>query len=160
MPHSPLTQQLWFRQLIHSHQELISQSFFLLEREQRLKGNLADYSFVIFPCAKAYEGFLKWYLWRLKYIDDETYYGRKFRIGRSLNPDLPKRLQNGDWLYDELAKHCGEVLIRQMWDAWIQCRNHVFHFYPNQQNHLTLSVVEKKLQLMTQVMERLVLCME
>src|SRR5690606_2332766 len=83
---------------------------------------------------------------------------RRFRIGRSLNPDIRDHLQDERWLYDDVAQSCGEELARDLWDGWVKCRNHVFHFFPDRQNEFSLEQIEKKVQLLLEVMERASYC--
>ena len=71
--------------------DLVGESYLLLEREERLNENLHDYSFVVFPMAKAYEGFLKKLFFDLGLINKRQYQGDRFRVGKSLNPNLPTR---------------------------------------------------------------------
>lgn len=96
-----------------------------------------DYSFVVFSLAKAYEGFLKDYFFQAGLITARDYEGKHFRIGRSFNPDLPQRLRDEFWIYDDVAKLCSEATARQLWQAWIDGRNHLFHYYPHDRYVLT-----------------------
>jgi len=89
MDHNYVDQE-WFLYLTHPMQDLVVQAFGLLSREKEQNNGYHDYSFVVFPLAKAYEGFLKKVLVEMGLSDKETVYGRHFRIGKSLNPDLPK----------------------------------------------------------------------
>ena len=49
---------IWYEYLDKFQQELVSVSFALTNKEPALIG-LTDYAFMVFPMAKAYEGFLK-----------------------------------------------------------------------------------------------------
>lgn len=152
------THARWFSLLPKELQQLTVLSSELARREKRLQSSLYDYSFVLFPIAKAYEGFLKKYLLDNQLITKEVFMGRKFRIGRALNPDLPERQRDEWWLYDDVVRLCGAEEAREMWKVWIQCRNHVFHFFPNQTNHLRLEEAENKIHAVLQVMETLSYC--
>jgi hypothetical protein len=61
--------------------DLMRESFHLLDREKENSSNSHDYAFVVFPAAKAYEGFLKKVLFDLKLITKQQYLGDRFRIG-------------------------------------------------------------------------------
>ncbi|MGD9129324.1 MAG: hypothetical protein PVJ09_02460, partial [Candidatus Woesebacteria bacterium] len=100
--------KLWFLVLTPWQQNLVRTSYRLLEREKKHPNNFVDYSFIVFSMAKAYEGFLKKVLFDLKLIDKKAYEGRRFRIGRALNPDMREKYRDKFWLYDDLAKQCGE----------------------------------------------------
>jgi len=52
--------------------------------------NISDYSFLVFPFAKAYEGFLKRFFLDMKLISKDEYYSDDIRIGRILNPNYIK----------------------------------------------------------------------
>jgi len=45
--------------------------------ENKDKADISDYSFIVFPFAKAYEGFLKKFLWDIGLITEDDYYGDK-----------------------------------------------------------------------------------
>lgn len=147
-----LSHQRWFQDLPKAQQQLVRLSVELLDREKRMHTNFPDYSFVIFPIAKAYEGFIKNFFYRRGLISHETFRGKRFRVGRSLNPDIAQHYQDDWWLYDDLSKMCGATVARQLWDAWIECRNHVFHYFPESQTEYSLLEIEKKVLLLLDVM--------
>lgn len=91
---------------------------------------LTDYAQIVFPASKAYEGFLKMYLFKLGLISKETYRSKRFRIGRSLNPDVYPNQRDEWWLYDDVEQQCGKAVARQLWNAWLDCRNRLFHYFP------------------------------
>ena len=133
--------------------DLMRESLILLEREERLKENLHDYAFVVFPAAKAYEGFLKKLFFDLKFINKRQYTGDRFRVGKSLNPRLPKRYQ-WDWVYGRLAAYCGgEELPEKMWEMWKRARNRIFHYFANHEEFITLEQARGRLEEITQVMD-------
>jgi len=115
-------------------QELLITSF-LLDREVRgWKQKIHDYSFVVFPAAKAYEGFLKKLFFDLKFIDQSEYLGKRFRVGKALNPQLEKKYRK-ESVYLKIVKYCqGEDLADKLWMTWKSCRNLLFHWFPNEKN--------------------------
>lgn len=119
----------------------------LAQRELRLRSHWPDYSFLVFPAAKAYEGFLKQYLYDLGLIQETQFRGKNFRIGRALNPDVPAHQRDQWWLFDDVAQRCGPAIARQLWNTWLECRNQVFHFFPHEVKPLTLSKALEKLAL-------------
>jgi hypothetical protein len=126
----------WWSYLELEMRELIKQSNDLIEQEIKRRDELKrevyrDYSFIVFPAAKAYEGFLKKLFLDLKLISRQQYFGEHFRIGRALSPTLPKRYRSG-WVYGKLIGSCeGEELPMKMWEVWKKGRNRVFHYFPN-----------------------------
>lgn len=142
----------WFCYLDEPQQELVSVSFSLLDKQQALTG-LVDYSFIVFSMSKAYEGFLKKVFFDLGLINKETYEGRKFRIGRALNPDIRVGQRDEDWLYDNVAAKFGKSLARQLWDTWLLCRNRVFHYFHDNNHFLTFTEATQRIAMMVATME-------
>lgn len=143
-----ISQRPWFSQLPKDQQELIELSIVLYEREQKMDVTLTDYSFIIFPFAKAYEGFLKQYLYDLQLISQKTFEGKRFRIGRALNPDIRDNQRDEFWLFDDVSRMCGEQLARALWETWLECRNRTFHYFPSRNVRLNLTAVASQLQLL------------
>lgn len=140
----------WVSLLPSNQQDLVLLAVHLYIRERELNSNLDDYSYIIFPMAKAYEGFLKLYFYELHLIDKRTYEGRRFRIGRALNPDIRKSQRDEYWLYDDIAQQCGHELARMLWDTWIECRNQVFHYFPNKNKTILFQDVAKYLLMISE----------
>lgn len=91
---------------------------------------ISDFSFMVFPFAKAYEGFLKKLFLDIGMIRPDEYYGDDIRIGRILNPGYLAEKGN------IFAKFCEgapdkKALTQRLWDAWKQGRNSVFHYFPH-----------------------------
>ena len=132
--------------LPEEQRELVEDSIRLLEfHEKNSSVRYSDYSFIIFPLAKSYEGFLKLFFFQLGIVNKEAYFGRHFRIGRSFNPDLVYHLRDKTWLYDDVVRVCGEEAAREMWSIWLEGRNHLFHFFPKEKHKVSL--VEAKILL-------------
>lgn len=148
----------WFLQLPEEQQKLIELSIVLYEREQKLGTQLTDYSFIIFPIAKAYEGFIKQYLYDLHLISQNTFEGRRFRLGRALNPDIRESQRDEFWLFDDLANMCGEQIARSMWETWLECRNRIFHYFPSRNVQLTLTAAGSRLQLLDETITNAYQC--
>ena len=129
---------LW--QYLSTHQqELIEDGERLFEEALTQTQPLHDYSYLIFPYAKAYEGFLKKLFFDLGFIDEQTYRGERFRIGRALNPSLEKALRY-ESIYDKLVGYCGgRDLADELWHVWKKGRNLLFHYFPHNVNKLTFA---------------------
>jgi hypothetical protein len=143
-----ILQRPWFPLLPADQQELIELTIVLYDREQEMDSLLTDYSFITFPMAKAYEGFLKQYLFELGLISQKTFEGKRFRLGRALNPDIRDNQRDEFWLYDDVSRMCGEELSRALWETWLECRNRVFHYFPSRNVKLSLAAVEAHLLLL------------
>ena len=148
----------WFLYLDDKQKNLVRQALTLHDREVELNSNLEDYSFLVFGMSKAYEGFLKKFLRDVNIISDKVYEGRRFRIGRALNPDVHTDQRDRYWLYDDVTHMCGEPIARQMWETWLECRNQVFHFFPKEVNSLTLPQAQEYLLKLIDTMQQAVEC--
>ena len=159
-----LENENWFDYLSEGQKDLVKQAYSLLE-ESRIKNKQLgrdeyhDYSFVVFPMAKAYEGFLKKFFLDAGLIDDKTYQGDRFRIGKSLNPDLPSRHRGNWWLYGPLTDLCkGEKMPYQLWRAWKECRNLLFHFFPKHKHFINQQEAQKRVEQIEQAMRTAFSC--
>jgi hypothetical protein len=140
-----LEKRVWWEYLSEDLQKLIIASGFIYQAVESWGANLPggekefdDYSFVVFPAAKAYEGFLKKLFLDLKFISEEDYYGKHFRIGKALNPSLPKELKH-EGVYEKIVQFCqNHTLADKLWDTWRLSRNLTFHWFPNEKNAITL----------------------
>jgi len=133
-----LAKKPWWSYLDETQRQLLEQSLELLEKEKRTKTKKVDYSFVVFPAAKAYEGFLKKLLYDIGLITKEDFLGDKFRLGRALNPSLGKNHWAGS-IYERLKSFCGgEALPYGLWQTWKQGRNLLFHYFEGGENKISL----------------------
>lgn len=146
----------WWNYLTEDQRDLLSETEVLLRREQNIgEGVFHDYAFVVFPAAKAYEGFLKRLFYDLKLIDGRQFNGNHFRIGRALNPSLPVRFRGRNWVYGRLIDYCqGEDLPDHLWEAWRESRNLLFHWFPKHENFITLPQAEHRIQLIVSAIDR------
>lgn len=119
---------------------------------------IKDFSFAVFPIAKAYEGFLRDYFYQVGLLTEKEYQDKHFRIGRSFNPDLPNKLRNEDWIYDDVAGACSEKVARDLWDAWVQSRNHLFHYYAHGKYQVTYEGAISRISQLIQAMEAALEC--
>lgn len=139
-------------------QQQVRLAFTLWQREQATHTHFIDYSYIVFPMSKAYEGFLKRFLLDLKLISKETYLSKRFRIGRALNPDVRTSQRDEFWLYKDVEDLCGPILARELWDTWLTCRNRVFHFFPDRETGLSLEQAGHYLRILFEVMEKALSC--
>jgi hypothetical protein len=95
-----------------------------------------DYSYLVFPFAKLYEGFLKQLFLDLDIITPKDYRSEHFRIGKVLSPNLVGRLRQKS-AYGQIQERYGKELATRLWHTWKNGRNMVFHYFPN--NYRSLS---------------------
>lgn len=137
-------------------QRLWREAWYLLEREKDAPSpsqTFSDYGFIVFPAAKVYEGYLKTFFYQLGLISKWSYIDEHFRIGKALNPDLPKRFRDGSWVFDDLCAVCSETTARKLWEAWKQGRNAVFHYQEAKEKELTLDQAEERLHILAEAMK-------
>ncbi len=152
---SVYSKKLWWRKLSPELRELLDQSFFLLNDVSNSERKFNDYSFVVFPAAKAYEGFLKLVFWQKGFITKEDYYGTHFRIGKALNPQLEEKYRH-ESVYDRIVVSCGgKELADKLWSTWRLCRNLVFHWFPEKTKSLNISNARERLLMIVDAMDEL-----
>lgn len=121
--------------------------------ENKEKADISDYSFIVFPFAKAYEGFLKKFFWDIGLITEDDYYGDEIRIGRLLNPNY----EDNTSVYSKVCGHAkgGKIMAKRLWDAWKRGRNTVFHYFPHNFKKLeydeSLDIINDLINAMTHV---------
>ena len=129
-------------------QDLINDGELLIDFVHNKDGSkVTDYSFLVFPYAKAYEGFLKKLFLDLKIIEHDEYYGDEIRIGRLLNPRYQREVRN------VFSKKCHPTsgktpLMEELWYVWKRGRNLVFHYFPHNFRRLTY---EEALGIITEI---------
>lgn len=137
----------WWDYLQEDVQELLDESLLLVETVKVWAVKFHDYSFVVFPAAKAYEGFLKKLFLDMNFITKEEYFGKRFRIGKALNPQLERELRH-ESVYDKLVEFCkSENLAQTLWDTWKTCRNSLFHWFPEEKTAINFEEAKASLAL-------------
>ncbi len=157
-----LKEKKWYQFLDEPMKMWVDQAYYLLDREEMSGSRFLDYGFVVFPMAKAYEGFVKKFLFETGFIDEKTYKDKHFRIGKSLNPDLPKKYQDKRWVFEKLRiwyeKTGEDSLARQMWKAWKKGRNRVFHYFAGKERRLSLEEARERVEAFERAMEKAITC--
>ncbi len=119
---------------------------------------VSDYSYIVFPFAKAYEGFLKRLFLDLDMIKEDEYYGEDIRIGQVLNPFYRDERRS---IYKKILEHKkgGRQLSEALWWVWRNGRNQVFHYFPHNYKKLeykeACDLIEKFASAMSQAAEAL-----
>lgn len=145
MPHQTtmIPQELWDF-LSSPQKDLLQQGQFLIQEiEHEKKINFIDYSFVVFPFAKAYEGFLKKIFLEVGFISDAEYISPHFRIGKVLSPNLARKLGDAS-IYKKIEAIRGKKIADMAWETWKRARNEVFHYFPHNIRSLTFKEAQEK----------------
>ena len=124
-------------------QDFLNDVVLILERLKQFD-HISDYSFLVSPVAKAYEGYLKDFFLKLNIIDQYNYESDRFRVGKTLNPSLRyKRFS----IYQKLADYDekGEELAEILWNAWKYGRNEIFHYFPGVTKNLDRPEAEDRI---------------
>ena len=116
---------------------LITDGEKLLDLVREEDKEVSDFSYLVFPFSKAYEGFLKKLFMDMGVIDEKDYYGDDVRIGRILSPNYRK--ENAGFFNKICLKNSGkgEDLADKLWASWHKGRNRVFHYFPHNFRRLT-----------------------
>lgn len=130
------TSQLW-QYLSPDMRSLVRDGEFLITDSVRHPDTPpTDYSYLVFPFAKLYEGFLKKLFLDAKIISDREYKSDHFRIGKVLSPNMVRRLGERS-AYRQISDRYGDQLAARLWHTWKEGRNMVFHYFPHNYRSLT-----------------------
>lgn len=111
-----------------------------------------DYSFLIFPYAKAYEGYLKQLFLDIKFISHLDYISDHFRLGKMLSPHLIGRLGDRS-LFKKIQDQRGSELAERIWQTWKLGRNEIFHYFPHNLKAVSFPEAEKIIENIVETME-------
>lgn len=127
-------------------------AFLLADSQNHRDEEPTDYSYIVFPFAKLYEGFLKQLFRDLGIISDRDYRGEFYRIGKALSPGFAYRLK-GKSAYYAIEKRFGKALVTRLWHTWKNGRNLIFHYFPDNYHALTLDHAKELVALIVSTME-------
>lgn len=147
---------LLFQYMSPEQRGLIADGNALIEdRYSNPHREVSDYSYIVFPYAKAYEGFLKQLFRDLKIISPDQYASDHYRLGKALSPNMVGRL--GDLsAYRHIVKRYGSILADELWRTWKEGRNLVLHYFPHNFRKLSFSEATALTERITQTMEKAV----
>lgn len=135
------TSDFWFY-LSQNQKDLINEGVYLMNDIIRDNAyHFKDYSFLVFPFAKAYEGFLKQLFKDIKFISHLDYISDHLRLGKLMSPNLVQKLGERS-LYKKIKEKAGINLADKIWHCWKIGRNQVFHYYPHNIKALSFSEAE------------------
>lgn len=134
-------------------QDLILQGDYLGDEINRNhQHDFKDYSFLVFPYAKAYEGFLKQLFKDVGFISHLDYISDHLRLGKLMSPNLADRLGDRS-LYRKVYTTATRDLADQIWNTWKIGRNQVFHYFPHNLKALTFEEATKLVNMIVQTMQ-------
>lgn len=131
---------LW-KFLCAEQKDLIKDSECLLDQAKSSSRILTDYSYIVFPVSKTYEGFLKKLFLDLGIINEDQYKSDHFRIGKALNPYIEPHLKTESY-FDRISDKLGIDLALELWEQWRKGRNLLFHYFPSHLRCLRLIEAE------------------
>ena len=111
-----------------------------------------DYSFLIFPFAKAYEGFLKQLFRDIKFISHLDYISDHFRLGKMMSPNLVNQLGERS-IYKKIKETTGQDLADTIWNGWKAGRNQIFHYFPHNLKAVSFDEAQQIVNMIIQTME-------
>ena len=110
-----------------------------------------DYSFLVFPFAKAYEGFLKQLFRDINFISRLDYISDHLRLGKLLSPHLINKLGDRS-LYKKISSQTSPELAEQIWECWRVARNRIFHYFPHNIKAISFEEAERLINQITKMM--------
>lgn len=123
--------------LPQAQKDLIEEGRFLMEEVAKHEQfQFSDYSFLVFPFAKAYEGFLKQIFLDIKFISRLDYLSDHFRLGKVLSPALKNKLGDRS-VYKKIEETAGTEFAERIWMTWKIGRNQIFHYFPHNIKSIT-----------------------
>ncbi|MCS7093166.1 MAG: hypothetical protein NZL96_01905 [Patescibacteria group bacterium] len=148
------TSDFWFY-LSKPQRDLINEGIYLMnEVIKDCAYHFHDYSFLVFPFSKAFEGFLKQLFKDAKFISHLDYISDHLRLGKLMSPNLVTKLGERS-LYKKMTDRLGDKIANQVWECWRVGRNQVFHYYPHNLKALTFSQAQKIVDQILKTMELL-----
>lgn len=147
-----LNSPLW-QYLSQNQKDLIIEGQYLINEVKKDNAyQFKDYSFLVFPFAKAYEGFLKQLFKDIKFISHLDYISDHLRLGKLLAPNLVGRLGERS-LYKKIADKAGKDLADKIWQTWKIGRNQIFHYFPHNLKAISFNQAEEIIKQILLTME-------
>lgn len=111
-----------------------------------------DYSFLIFPFAKSYEGFLKQLFKDVGFMSHLDYISDHLRLGKLLSPHLIVKLGEKS-LYEKIRINGSRELAETIWQTWKLGRNEIFHYFPHNVRAVTFDEANRTVGNILETME-------
>ncbi|NTU72855.1 hypothetical protein HGB07_01625 [Candidatus Roizmanbacteria bacterium] len=147
------TNSSFWNYLSQPQKDLILEGNYLItEIIQDNKYGFKDYAFLVFPFAKAYEGFLKELFKDIGYISHLDYISDHLRLGKLMSPNLVGRL-DGKSLYKQVKESTTKETADRIWNTWKEGRNQITHYYPHNYKAITFDEAKQIVGTIIQTME-------
>ena len=146
------TSEFW-QYLSQNQKDLIREGQYLMNdiiKDQAY--HFKDYSFLVFPFAKAYEGFLKQLFKDAKLISHLDYISDHLRLGKLMSPNLISKLGDRS-LYLKIEARAGGDLADKIWRVWKEGRNQIFHYFPHNVKAISFEEAQKIVDEIIKTME-------
>lgn len=142
----------FFEYLSQNQKDLIKEGKYLMDGIIRDHAyQFTDYSFLVFPFAKTYEGFLKKLFKERKFISHLDYISDHLRLGKLLSPKLINRLGDKS-LYKKISQ-IDPALAENIWHTWVIGRNKIFHYFPHNVKAVSFTEAEEIITRILDTME-------
>ena len=143
----------FWQYLSQSQKDLILEGQYLMNDVIRHNAyNFKDYSFLVFPFAKAYEGFLKQLFKDIKFISHLDYISDHLRLGKLMSPNLEGKLGDRS-LYKKMREAVTSDFAQRVWMTWKLGRNQIFHYFPHNLKAISFTEAEEIIGQIIQTME-------
>lgn len=145
--------------LSQNQKDLILEGNYLMNDVIR-HGNYSfkDYSFLIFPFAKAYEGYLKRLFLDAGFISHLDYVSDHLRLGKLMSPHLVGNLGDRS-LYKQMWTHASKEMADKVWETWKVGRNQIFHYFPHNTRGVSFEeseeIINRIIETMKEIHEKL-----
>ncbi len=139
--------------LSQNQKDLMMEGDYLMNEVIR-HGNYSfkDYSFLIFPFAKAFEGYLKRLFLDAGFISHLDYVSDHLRLGKMMSPHLVSNLGDRS-LYKQVWMATTKDLADRVWETWKLGRNQVFHYFPHNTKGVSFEDAERIINQLVQTMK-------
>lgn len=152
-PANRSTKGLLWEYLSQTQKDLIDEGQYLMnEVIQDHAYRFKDYSFLIFPFAKAYEGFLKQLFKDVGFMSHLDYISDHLRLGKLLSPHLISKLGEKS-LYEKIRINGSRELAETIWKTWKLGRNEIFHYFPHNVRAVTFDEANRTVGNILETME-------
>lgn len=147
------TRGLLWSYLSQTQKDLINEGQYLMnEVIQDHAYRFKDYSFLIFPFAKAYEGFLKQLFKDVGFLSHLDYISDHLRLGKLLSPHLIMKLGDRS-LFEKIRLSGSRELAEHIWKTWKLGRNEIFHYFPHNIRAVTFDEANRTVSDILETME-------
>jgi hypothetical protein len=147
------TKGLLWGYLSQTQKDLINEGQYLMnEVIQDHAYRFKDYSFLIFPFAKSYEGFLKQLFKDVGFMSHLDYISDHLRLGKLLSPHLVAKLGEKS-LYEKIRVNGSRELAETIWKTWKLGRNEIFHYFPHNIRAVTFDEANRTVSNILETME-------